>query len=76
MDGIDPGFLGSITGRDIVVGLAIALIIEGLLWAISPDTMRDFLRDMIEMPSEVIRASAFTVALVGVAILWIVHALS
>ncbi len=44
---------------DLVAGLGIALVLEGLLWALAPDTARRMLVDLANLEPERLRPLAW-----------------
>jgi len=58
---------------DLVVGLGMVFVIEGLLWALAPGLGARLLQTMAETPQNTVRvAGAVSVAL-GVFIVWLVR---
>jgi hypothetical protein len=53
--------------------LALAIIIEGLLYAAFPEQMKRVLASVQSMPASTIRAVALACAAVGLVLLWIVR---
>ncbi|MGG7568162.1 DUF2065 family protein [Rhodovulum sp. DZ06] len=59
--------------RDLLNAIALLLAIEGLLFAVFPDTMRILLARTALEPRELLRRVGLVSALVGVGLLWLVH---
>jgi hypothetical protein len=58
---------------DLVAALGLVLAIEGTLYALAPNAMRDMMAKMMSTPPETLRmAGLFAVAL-GVGIVWLVR---
>jgi len=59
--------------RDLATGLALVLVIEGILYALFPDGMkRVAARSMLVSP-QVLRAAGLLAASFGVAIVWLLR---
>lgn len=59
-------------GRDLAVGVGIALALEGALWAAAPGMMRRMLRSLDETSDGALRAGALVALAAGVGIVWAV----
>ena len=60
---------------DLFAALALAIVIEGLLYAAFPDQMKRMVAQMLEMPSGQLRWVALGVAAVGLVLLTVVRGL-
>lgn len=58
---------------DFLAALALAIVIEGLLYAAFPEQMKRMLASIISMPASTIRAAALACAVVGLLLLWFVR---
>jgi hypothetical protein len=58
---------------DLLTGLALLLVIEGLFLAIFPDRLRWLLERMAEVPPEVLRVGGLVSAAVGVFMVWLLR---
>lgn len=58
---------------ELLAALALAIVIEGLLYAAFPDQMKKMLASIQSMPASTIRAVALACAGVGLLLLWIVR---
>ncbi|MGN6489479.1 MAG: DUF2065 domain-containing protein [Devosia sp.] len=58
---------------DFLAALALAIVIEGLLYAAFPEHMKKMLASILSMPASTIRAVALACALVGLALFWLVR---
>ena len=58
---------------DLIVGLGLVLVIEGILWAAFPRAGRATLEAMAEVPEATLRSAAAVAILVGVALVWLVR---
>lgn len=59
--------------NDLIAGIGIALVIEGLLWGLAPDVGRRMVADMASLPERQIRGIAWVVVTVGCALVWLVR---
>ncbi len=59
--------------RDFLAALALALVIEGILYFAFPDGMRRMLTAVAGLPPMQIRLAALAVALVGLVMIWVVR---
>jgi uncharacterized protein YjeT (DUF2065 family) len=60
----------------ILLGLGLVLVIEGLAWALAPSALMRTLDSLRDMPPEARRLAGLTTLAIGVALLWIVRAMS
>lgn len=58
---------------DLFAALALAVVIEGLLYAASPDQMKRMITQVLEVPSGQLRLVALGVAAVGLMLLALVR---
>lgn len=58
---------------DLVAGLGIALVLEGLLWALAPDAARRMVAEIASIPNGRIQLGALAAVAAGVAIVWLVR---
>ena len=56
--------------RDLLVGIGLALAIEGVLWGAAPGMMRRAVRVMEASPDSALRLSALIALSLGVGIVW------
>lgn len=56
---------------DLFVGLGIALVLEGLLWALAPNAARRMLAEMAKAENSSIQITALIVVAIGVLIVWL-----
>ncbi len=56
---------------DFIVGLGIALAIEGTLYALFPNAMRRFVAEALALPADVVRIGAALMAALGAVIVWL-----
>ena len=58
---------------DLLTGLALLFVIEGLFLAIFPDRLRWLLERMAEVPPEVLRVGGVVSAAAGVFMVWLLR---
>jgi len=56
--------------RDLATGLALVLVIEGIIYALFPEGMKRVTARAMAVPAQVLRLSGLLVAAVGVVIVW------
>jgi uncharacterized protein len=59
--------------RDLATGLALVLVIEGILYAAFPEGMKRIATRAMAVPSQVLRASGLLAAAIGVVIVWLLR---
>lgn len=57
----------------LVIGLGLALFLEGVAYALLPERMKSLLIAMLEQPAAKLRGVGLTMAMIGVAIVWLVQ---
>ncbi len=63
----------SIAFGDILTGLGILFVIEGLMFAASPTWMRKAMKSAIATPDNILRAVGIGSAVVGLILIWVVR---
>lgn len=58
---------------DLLAGLGIAVVLEGLLWALAPDAARRMAAEIASIPNGRIQLGALGAVAAGVAIVWLVR---
>lgn len=58
---------------DLIVGLGLVLVIEGLLWALFPQMARSMLEAIDDMPENTMRFIAIGAIAIGVLIVWFIR---
>ena len=58
---------------DLLTGLALVLVVEGLIYALFPDAMKRFMALAIEVPGESLRAIGLAAAVVGLGLVWLLR---
>lgn len=59
--------------RDLATALALAVVIEGALYALFPGHMRRVVVQIASMPADALRLSGLAAACVGVATVWLIR---
>ena len=58
---------------DLATALALAIAIEGILYALFPDGMKRMMVSVFDMPSSNIRAAGLVAAVTGVGLIWMIR---
>lgn len=56
-----------------LTALGLAIVIEGVCYALFPDAMKKMMLSVLEQPSSTLRAFGVTAAIVGVGIIWLIR---
>ena len=59
--------------RDLATGLALVLVIEGILYALFPEGMKRVAQRAIQVSPQLLRASGLLAASIGVVIVWLLR---
>lgn len=59
--------------KDFATALALALVVEGVLYALFPDAMRRMIVRVAAMPANIVRVSGLAAACAGVAAVWLIR---
>ena len=59
--------------KDLLTALALVLVIEGVLYATFPETMRRMVVQMLAVPEPVLRAVGLAAACLGVGAVWLMR---
>lgn len=59
--------------NDLLVAVGLVLVIEGLLWALSPNIGTQLLEAAVRTPTSTLRAYGWTAVAVGLVIVWLVR---
>lgn len=57
----------------ILTAMALAIAIEGALYALFPDAMKKFMLQVLEQPDGLLRKAGLTAAIFGVAFVWLIR---
>ena len=60
-------------GADLLAAVALALAIEGALYALFPEAMRRFIQRVAEQPANALRTAGLIATVVGVGLAWLVR---
>lgn len=63
----------SIAFGDFLIGLGILLVLEGLMFAASPNWMRRAMKSAMATPDHVLRAVGIGSAILGLIVIWVVR---
>ena len=55
-----------------LTALGLAIVIEGVCYALFPDAMKKMMLSVLEQPSSALRMLGVTAAIVGVGIIWLI----
>lgn len=58
---------------DLMTALALAIAIEGAIYALFPDAMKRTMLSMLAQPQNTLRTAGLTAAIVGVGIVWLIR---
>ena len=59
--------------RDLWTGLALVLVVEGILYALFPQGMKRVAERTTEVPAQMLRGAGLMAAAVGVVIVWLLR---
>ncbi|WP_257166869.1 DUF2065 domain-containing protein [Bradyrhizobium sp. SRS-191] len=63
----------SIAFSDFLIGLGILFVLEGLMFAASPDWMRRAMKTAMATPDHVLRAVGIASAVAGLVLIWVIR---
>ena len=63
----------SIGYGDLVVGVGMVLVLEGMLFTALPNWMRSAMKSALSSPDNILRAVGLTSAVVGLILIWLVR---
>jgi uncharacterized protein YjeT (DUF2065 family) len=58
---------------DLVVGIGLVLVIEGLLWALVPDLAVRMLEASAAAPQNTLRIAGWSAVLMGLGLVWLIR---
>ena len=58
---------------DLIVGLGVAMLIEGALYALFPQSMARFMAMMLDQAPGVLRTGGLVLAAAGVGLVWLIR---
>lgn len=53
--------------QDLAIALALSFVLEGVFYALAPEKVQSYMREIIQMPPDVLRKAGLLVAAIGVA---------
>ncbi len=56
---------------DLIAGLGIAIVLEGMLWALAPDFARRIVREMDRLEGKQLQAAAWGLVAFGLFLVWL-----
>jgi uncharacterized protein YjeT (DUF2065 family) len=59
--------------HDLLVALGLVLVIEGLIWAVAPDTGRRLMELASQTPNSSLQIAGWSAVALGVAIVWLLR---
>lgn len=59
--------------HDLLVALGLVLVIEGLIWAVAPDTGRRLLEIASQTPNGSLQIAGWCAVVLGTAIVWLLR---
>jgi uncharacterized protein len=59
--------------RDFATAVALILVIEGILYALMPQTMKQLAMRTMSTPAQALRAAGLIAACLGVALVWVLR---
>ena len=59
--------------RDLWTGLALVLVVEGILYALFPDAMKRVAARTVQVSPQILRGTGLLVAAIGVVIVWLLR---
>lgn len=59
--------------KDLLTALALAITLEGALYALFPDAMKRMMAHVMAQPSTMLRTAGLIAAAVGVGFVWVVR---
>jgi uncharacterized protein YjeT (DUF2065 family) len=63
----------SIAFADFLIGVGVLFVIEGLMFAASPNWMRKAMKSAIATPDNLLRAVGIGSAVIGLIVIWVVR---
>ncbi|MDP7100107.1 MAG: DUF2065 domain-containing protein [Rhodospirillales bacterium] len=58
---------------DLLTALALAIALEGALYALFPEAMKKFMVHVLDQPDFLLRRAGLTAAIAGVALVWLIR---
>jgi hypothetical protein len=58
---------------DLLTAIALAIALEGALYAVFPESMKKFMLQVLDQPDNVLRKAGLTALVAGVACVWLIR---
>jgi uncharacterized protein len=58
---------------DLLTAIALAIALEGVLYAVFPESMKKFMLQVLDQPDNVLRKAGLTALVAGVACVWLIR---
>lgn len=58
---------------DLLTAIALAIALEGALYALFPEAMKKFMIQVLEQPDLALRRAGLTAVVAGVALVWLIR---
>ena len=58
---------------DLLTAIALAIALEGALYALFPEAMKKFMLQVLEQPDSALRRAGLTAAIAGVVLIWLIR---
>jgi hypothetical protein len=58
---------------DLLTALALAIALEGALYALFPEAMKKFMVQVLAQPKSALRRAGLTAVVAGVALIWLIR---
>ncbi|MBT3992053.1 MAG: DUF2065 domain-containing protein [Rhodospirillaceae bacterium] len=58
---------------DLLTAIALAIALEGALYALFPEAMKKFMLQILDQPDTALRRAGLTAVIAGVALVWLVR---
>mgnify|MGYP003973271849 FL=1 len=58
---------------DLLTALALAIALEGALYALFPEAMKKFMVQVLDQPDSMLRRAGLTAAIAGVGLIWLIR---
>ncbi len=58
---------------DLIVGIGLVFVIEGLVYALIPGAMRNMVEEMAKIPDSALRRGGLAALVMGVFIVWMIR---
>ena len=59
--------------KELLLALCLALVLEGMVYALFPNGMRRLIKTFLETPEEMIRLTGLAAAAIGLGLIWLIR---